>query len=293
MARKPRIHVAGGFYHVILRGNARQNIFLDGDDFDIWQSIVRRTLKNYNHRLHAFCWMTNHVHMAMQAGNEPLGRAMSFLASQYARRFNLRHHSSGHLFERRYRAILVQEETYLKELVRYIHRNPVRAGMVDAPSKYKWSSHNIYLGQQKLSLLSSEYVLNLFGTTRCLAIQNYQLFMDELESGPALQALREGGTDQRAAGNEMWLEKVLSEEYTSPSKLTLNDIVSAACHVHDVKEAWLAATRGSHHYSEIRARIAIDATEAGVASISEVARRFNRSPSALSQSIKHLRTRIN
>jgi putative transposase len=103
MARKPRIHVAGGFYHVILRGNARQNIFLDKDDRDIWQSIVRRTLKNYDHRLHAFCWMTNHLHMAMQAGIEPLGKAMSFLASQYARRFNLRHHCSGHLFERRYR----------------------------------------------------------------------------------------------------------------------------------------------------------------------------------------------
>jgi len=293
MARKPRIHVAGGFYHVILRGNARQNIFLDKDDRDIWQSIVRRTLKNYDHRLHAFCWMTNHVHMAMQAGIEPLGKAMSFLASQYARRFNLRHHRSGHLFERRYRAILVQEEAYLKELVRYIHMNPVRAGMVDAPCGYKWSSHNIYLDQQKRGLLSNKYVLDLFGTVRRLAVHNYRLFMDESESSPTLKKLREGGTDKRAAGNDKWLENLLSEEYTPPCKKTLDDIVSAVCHLHGIEEACLAAPRGSHRYSEIRARIAIEATEASAASISQVARRFNRSPSALSQSIKHLRTRIN
>ena len=99
MGRKPRVHVSGGFYHVLLRGNSRQNIFLEHADRDIWQSVVRRVFTGQEHRLHAFCWMTNHVHMAVQAGSQPLANAMSFLASQYARRFNLRHQRTGHLFD--------------------------------------------------------------------------------------------------------------------------------------------------------------------------------------------------
>jgi putative transposase len=91
-------------------------------------------LRRYGHRLHAYCWMTNHVHLAIQAGVDSLSRFMNFTASGYARATNRKLGRCGHLFERRYRAILVQEDSYLKELVRYIHCNPVRAGIVDEPS---------------------------------------------------------------------------------------------------------------------------------------------------------------
>ena len=227
--------------------------------------------------------------MVMQAGLERLGNAMSFLASQYARRFNLRHNRSGHLFERRYRAILVQEDVYLKELVRYIHMNPVRAGMVDNPCEYQWSSHNTYLDPQARGLLSNKYVLDLFGTNRRRAGCNYRLFMGQPEISQTLEKLRDGGTDKRAIGNDVWLKNILREDYTPTCKKTLDDIVSVACQMHGIKEDRLAAPRGPHNYSKIRARIAIEALEAGAASISQVARRFNRSPSALSQAIKLLR----
>ena len=135
--------------------------------------------------------------------------------------------------------------------------NPVRTGMVDVPCGYKWSSHNIYLGHQQHGLLSNKYVLALFGPVRPLAVHNYRLFMDESESSPTMKKLREGGTDKRAVGNDKWLENLLSEEYTPPCKKTLDDIVAAACHLHGIEEFCLAAPRGSHRYSEIRARIAI------------------------------------
>jgi putative transposase len=289
MARKPRIHVSGGFYHVILRGNARQDLFLNHDDRDIWQSIVRRVFSEYGHRLHAFCWMTNHVHMAVQAGNAPLAKAMSFLGSQYARRFNLRHHKSGHLFERRYRAIIVQEGEYLKELVRYIHMNPVRAKMVEHPGDYKWSSHNVYLGDKAYAWLTDEYVLSLFGRTRYQAVRSYSVFMDETPPSSEGAALCRGGVDDRALGNDSWLVGVLEGEYVGAPKQTLQDIISAICHAHQVDEASLAAPRGPHRNAEIRAQIAMEAADAGVATISEVARRFNRTQSVLSQTIRRLR----
>ena len=131
MPRRPRLHLHGGFYHVILRGNGRQAVFFDAEDHEQWQLILYQGLTRYRHRLHAYCWMTNHVHMAIQAGAEPLDGFMGFVASRYARILNRKTGRPGHLFERRYRAILVQQDTYLKELLRYIHLNPVRARMVE------------------------------------------------------------------------------------------------------------------------------------------------------------------
>ena len=85
MSRQPRLHLPGGFYHVILRGNGRQPIFFDNQDRDRWQEILQKALTRYRHRLHAYCWMTNHVHMAIQAGAEPLADFMRILASRYAK----------------------------------------------------------------------------------------------------------------------------------------------------------------------------------------------------------------
>ncbi|MDH3977684.1 MAG: transposase [Gammaproteobacteria bacterium] len=290
MGRKPRIHLSGGFYHVILRGNSRQNIFLEQADWDIWQSLVRRVFIEYEHRLHAFCWMTNHVHMAIQAGTDPLAKAMSFLSSQYARRFNLRHQRTGHLFERRYRAILVQEDEYLKELVRYIHLNPVRARMVEHACDYLWSSHPAYLSKQSYEWLTDEYVLSLFGQTRYQATRSYKAFMADVPADAELKKLRCGGNDDRLLGEDTWLENVVEKDCASSqtgATPSLQDIITAVCSAHQIEEAALTLPRGPHEHAWIRAEIAMKAMDTGAASISEVARRFNRTQSALSQAIKH------
>jgi REP element-mobilizing transposase RayT len=137
--------VPGGLYHVILRGNGRQTIFFDADDRQRWESLIEEGVSRYAHRIHAYCWMTNHVHLAIQCHDIPLAKLMGFVASQYARSTNKKINRSGHLFERRHRAILVQADSYLKELIRYIHQNPLRAGMVDDLTDYQWSSHLAYL----------------------------------------------------------------------------------------------------------------------------------------------------
>ena len=125
--RKPRLHIPAAFYHVTLRGNHRQDIFFTADDRILLNAIVAEVIAGYGARLHAYCWMTNHTHMLIQVGDVPLGRIMLRIASRYARQIQARFRTTGHLFERRYHAVLVDVDSYLLELLRYIHLNPIRA----------------------------------------------------------------------------------------------------------------------------------------------------------------------
>ncbi len=118
MARPTRLHVEGGVYHVILRGNDRQAIFFTPADRRHWIALLRRGLDRYGGRVHAYCWMANHIHMALQVADLPLHRLMHWLAMSYSRHTNQRLGRTGHLFERRYRAKLVDTDRYLLELVR-------------------------------------------------------------------------------------------------------------------------------------------------------------------------------
>ena len=127
MPRKPRLHVPGGLYHVILRGNDRQAIYFSRADRRRWMRLLGEGIDRYRCRVHAYCWMTNHVHMAVQVSDVPLHRLMHWLAMTYSRQTNQRLGRTGHLFERRYRSKLVDADSYLLELVRYIHLNPVKA----------------------------------------------------------------------------------------------------------------------------------------------------------------------
>lgn len=136
MVRKPRIHIVGSLYHVILQGNGGEAIFFNEDDRDQFYLLVQEGIERFGHRINGFYCMTNHVHLAIQVGDIPLSKIMQNLSFRYTRRINQREKRVGHLFQGRYKAILVDGDSYLLELVRYIHLNPVRAGMVSEPIEY-------------------------------------------------------------------------------------------------------------------------------------------------------------
>lgn len=192
MPRRPRIHVPGGLYHAILRGNHREAIFHRPADYQAFEELVALYLERYEARLHAYCWMPNHVHLAVQVGRAPLGSLMQAVASVYARRKQRCIATTGHLFERRYRAKLVQFDAYLLALVRYIHRNPVRARLVGDPSEYGWSSHRAYLGLARRSWLLTEPTLLLLGGGTCASKHVYRRFMGEEPDPEELTAVRCG-----------------------------------------------------------------------------------------------------
>ena len=141
MARKPRLHVPGGLYHVILRGNARQDVFFVSGDRHFFYQLLAEGVTRFGYRVHAFCLMTNHLHLALQAGDEGLSAGMQNLSFRYTRYLNARLGRVGHVFQGRFKAFLVDQDRYGLALIRYLHLNPVRASMVRQPGAYRWSSH--------------------------------------------------------------------------------------------------------------------------------------------------------
>ena len=153
MARKPRLHLPGGLYHVMLRGNGGQAIFFsDADRYHLYL-LLQEGVERFGHRIHGFCAMTNHLHLAVQVAKAPLSKIMQNLSFRYTRWINQRQRRVGHLFQGRYKAILVDADSYLLELVRYIHLNPVRTGLVKDPLDYPWSGHRAYLGSGGLAMV--------------------------------------------------------------------------------------------------------------------------------------------
>src|SRR5580698_624444 len=136
MPRLPRLHVPNGFYHAILRGNHREALFDAAADCQILNDIVADVINRFDARVHAFCWMSNHLHALLQIADRPLGEIMQRIAMRYARHRHKTLRTTGHLFERRYRAKLVDTDAYFLELLRYIHLNPVAAGVVTDPALY-------------------------------------------------------------------------------------------------------------------------------------------------------------
>lgn len=158
MARKARIHYPGALYHVILRGNAGEQVFSDDVDRTKFCLLVQEGIERFGHRVHAFCLMSTHVHLAVQVGDGALSRIMQNLAFRYTQWYNRRYGRIGHLFHGRYKANVVEVDSYLVSLVRYIHLNPVRAGMVDRPEEYGWSSHRFSMGAGEVPWLERGFV---------------------------------------------------------------------------------------------------------------------------------------
>ena len=219
---------------------------------------------------------------------------MSHLASNYARKINLRKQRSGHLFERRYRAILVQEDSYLLELIRYIHLNPVRASMVERPAGYRWSSHHAYMGGPHPHWLTTGTALSLLANGEARARRRYARFMEQTPDPDMIRRLRSGNkAEDRVLGTDKWLTQVLSNAANPPEKKSLDELVSETCASHGIDESLLASPSRARYLANIRAQIALAATANNIASVSEVARRFGRAQPTLSRAMHKLRSRRN
>jgi putative transposase len=164
MSRKPRIHFPGAFYHALNRGNRRELVYWDNADYREMLDGLAEAGQHYDVLVHGYCLMPNHFHLLVEVGEKPLAGWMKSTEGRYARYFNRRYRKVGHVFQGRYHAILCDKSAYLLELVRYIHLNPVRAGLVQDPADWPWSSHRSYLGLEDGSAwLTKRDVLSYFG----------------------------------------------------------------------------------------------------------------------------------
>ncbi len=161
MPRAPRIWFPGAWYHLIARGDNREPIFRAEQDRHVYLRLIRSRLRDHAARLHAYVLMSNHVHLMLETGDQHIAPMIQELHGAYARYVNRRYERVGHVFEGRYRGILVERDTYALELSRYIHLNPVRAKMVEDPLAYPWSSFRAYVERNTANLVTTDVILGL------------------------------------------------------------------------------------------------------------------------------------
>jgi len=205
MARPLRIEYPGAVYHVTSRGNARDKIFSDDQDREIFLSILGAVVKRYNWLCHAYCLMDNHYHFMIETPDANLSIGMRQLNGIYTQKYNRRHHKPGHIFQGRFKAILVQKENYLLELCRYVVLNPVRAGVVKKPEAWRWSSYQATAGlRKKPDYLTTDWILGLFNSKRTVAQKQYRAFLREgIHRGSPWEELQ----GQVLLGEEGFVEK--------------------------------------------------------------------------------------
>lgn len=180
MARPLRIEFAGAIYHITSRGNAREDIYQGDTDRDSFLELLNNTNKRHGWICHAYCLMSNHYHLLIETSRPTLSKGMKYLNGSYTQYYNRHHQRVGHVFQGRYKSILVEKESYLQELSRYIVLNPVRARMVHSAVDWPWSSYQATAGFTISSnCLSTDWILSCFGKTKKSACKRYRSFVQQ------------------------------------------------------------------------------------------------------------------
>jgi len=178
MARPLRVEYPGALYHVTCRGNARGKVFLVDPDRELFLQVLTQAVERFNWRCHAYCQMTNHYHLLVETVDPTLARGMRQLNGVYTQEFNRRHSRTGHVFQGRYKAILVERDVYLLELARYVVLNPVRAKMAPTARDWPWSSYRATAGTEVAPpLLTTDWILEQFGPSKKKAQAAYRRFV--------------------------------------------------------------------------------------------------------------------
>ncbi|MDY6986865.1 MAG: transposase [Thermodesulfobacteriota bacterium] len=182
MARPLRIEYPGAFYHVIHRGNAGEAIFRTKRNREKFLENVAKAVERFGIKIHTYCLMTNHYHFLVETPEANLSRAVQWINVSYAAYFNRNRNRIGHLFQGRFKSILIDADEYLKHLSRYIHLNPLRANMVEQLQSYPWSSYRVFAGKAKApDWLEVDWLLSLFGKSRKRACTAYRKFVEGVD----------------------------------------------------------------------------------------------------------------
>lgn len=178
MSRPLRIQYPDAWYHVMNRGRRGESIFRREEDYLAFIDLLKETVAMWNLRVGAYCLMSNHYHLLIKTPDANLSRCMRHLNGVYTQRFNRSHRLDGQLFRGRYNAILVEEDSYLLELLRYVHRNPLKAGLLKVLHRYPWSSHQGYFSDaKKWNWLYKDFILSLFSDDKTVARKMYKGFV--------------------------------------------------------------------------------------------------------------------
>lgn len=253
MPRQPRLDIPDVLHHVIVRGIERRDIFADDDDKERFVARLSGLLTKSATKCYAWALMSNHIHLLLMPTRVSLAETMRRLLTGYAVYFNRKYQRCGHLFQNRYKSILCEEDPYFLELVRYIHLNPLRAGMVadlDSLGSYSWSGHAVLLGKRSMEGQETDEVLTRFGNTRKIALSAYCQFIADGVAKGHRNDLTGGGLkrsqpdctesgeiapfDERVLGSGGFVEMVtqgFSAREQKKPRLTLAELLDRVCPV--------------------------------------------------------------
>ncbi|MGH7888113.1 MAG: REP-associated tyrosine transposase, partial [Candidatus Binatia bacterium] len=289
MARRPRLFAPGLLYHVIVRGNQRRKTFLNDGDYQAYLERLGRYRRKYGHTVHAYCLMPNHVHLLIESAQQPLAKFMQGLQQSYSQYFNLRHHKTGHVFQGRYKAIVCQKDEYLLQLIRYIHLNPVRAGMVNEPEQFFYSGHRAYVEGEATEVIDPRKALGLMGGRA-----RYRAFIrDGMKQGHKEEYYEV--MDQRFLGAEGFGEKLQDqqEEPRAKKRRPLDKAVEELADAVGIEPAELKSADRSWAVSKARTMIGYVLVRREGYALGEVARFFARDGATVGTLIGRLAERIN
>jgi REP element-mobilizing transposase RayT len=321
MPRKARIDAVGALHHIVIRGIERRSIFADDRDREdfIWR--LAKVLMESETPCYAWALMRNHVHLLMRTGRVAIAALMRRVLTGYAVSFNRRHRRHGHLFQNRYKSILCEEDPYFRQLVTYIHLNPIRAGAVAqlaALKDYAWTGHSTLMGRQERPWQDTAYVLRLFGGSVSEARRNLQRRMakwqakgrcKELTGGGLIrsaggwqavkEAYRDGiriSSDERILGSSEFVKNTLEaagEELDRRMRLRkagldLSAVIGEVCRYLEVDASELTGVTQKVPITRARALIGYMATRELAISGSAVARRLNQDRSAVSRAAQRV-----
>ena len=237
MARRPRIEFAGAVYHVITRGNNRQKVFKDDRDRNAYLEKLSHCCETKEVKLLCYCLQSNHVHVLVETPKGNLSKFMQPLQTSYTVYFNRRHRHSGHVFEQRYKAFLVDRDNYLLQVSRYLHLNPVAAKLVEKPQDYRWSSYRGYIVPGAVPMISTEAVLDQLGVKRLEQIRKYREYV-EGEDPSNEDPVKLPAMNQGIMGDEKFAEQIQGAVRVKSVKRRSygqTEIVDAVCRVTKVE----------------------------------------------------------
>jgi REP element-mobilizing transposase RayT len=293
MARPLRIEYPGAFYHITSRGNEQKDIFKDVEDREKFLFYLESSVQRYSAVIHVYCLMSNHYHLLLETPSGNLSQIMHHINGAYTTYFNKRHQRYGHLFQGRYKAIIIDADEYAAELSRYIHLNPVRAGIVKRPEEYKWSSYQYYTGRKKKpDWLRVDFILSYLGKEIPTAQKRYNEFIKAELGREHESPLREvvastilGGEDFIKEIKDKYLEgKKADRNLPALAELTMEPTIEEI--FNEVKEVFgedtglskKATIFLSHRYSRM--------------SLREIGRYFNIGESAVTQASRRFKETI-
>ena len=277
----------------MLRGNAGQDIFTDDSDRSRFLLILQQEQELSACRIHAYCLMDNHVHLALQVANVPLSKIMQKVGFRYTQYCNRKLKRTGHLFQGRFKAILVDQDSYLLELVRYIHLNPLRANLVNNPDLYRWSSHISYRKGADTSWLTTDWVLSQFNTDQTTARELYWNFIQDGFTDGYMKEFHSGSFEGRALGDEQFIEQALkSASQGYARQITLEMILNAVCAAYSIELKQLIAPGRRQPFTEARGVAALLVRQSGDLTILELGRELKRSMTGLSHAASRIEQRL-